>query len=46
MEQRVTTYSQYAISTSVTGIKNMEAQTINGVSVQKLYFQPDWLRFC
>jgi hypothetical protein len=27
MEQRVTTYGQYAISTSVTGIKNMEAQT-------------------
>src|SRR6201996_6677815 len=41
MEQRVTTYSEYAISTSVSGIKNMEAQTINGVSVQKLYFQPD-----
>src|ERR1700742_2306610 len=41
MEQRVSTYSQYAISSSVTGIKNMEAQTINGVSVQKLYFQPD-----
>jgi multidrug efflux pump subunit AcrB len=41
MEQRVTTYSQYAISTSVGGIKNMEAQTLNGVSVQKLYFQPD-----
>jgi multidrug efflux pump subunit AcrB len=41
MEQRVTTYSQYAISTSVSGIKNMEAQTLNGVSVQKIYFQPD-----
>jgi multidrug efflux pump subunit AcrB len=41
MEQRVTTYSQYSISTSVSGIKNMEAQTIDGVSVQKLYFQPD-----
>src|ERR1700730_983731 len=41
MEQRVTTYSQYAISTSVNGIKNMEAKTISGVSVQKLYFQPD-----
>jgi multidrug efflux pump subunit AcrB len=41
MEQRVSTYSQYAISSSVNGIKNMEAQTINGVSVQKLYFQPD-----
>src|ERR1700704_2885614 len=41
MEQRVTTYGQYAMSTSVTGIKNMEAQTLNGVSVQKIYFQPD-----
>src|ERR1700747_1744221 len=41
MEQRVTTYSQYAISTSVSGIKNMEAQPLTGVSVQKIYFQPD-----
>jgi multidrug efflux pump subunit AcrB len=41
MEQRVSTYSQYAISTSVTGIKNIEAQTLNGISVQKIYFQPD-----
>src|SRR6201984_1347065 len=39
MEQRVTTYSQYAISTSVTGVK--KAQTLNGISVQKIYFQPD-----
>jgi hypothetical protein len=30
-----------SISTSVTGIKNMEAQTLNGTSVQKIYFQPD-----
>jgi multidrug efflux pump subunit AcrB len=41
MEQRVTTYSQYVISASVNGIKNMEAQTLNGLSVQKIYFQPD-----
>ncbi len=41
MEQRVSTYSQYVISTNVTGIKNMEAQTLNGISVQKIYFQPD-----
>jgi multidrug efflux pump subunit AcrB len=41
MEQRVTTYSQYAISSNVTGIKNMEAQTLNGISVQKIYFQRD-----
>jgi multidrug efflux pump subunit AcrB len=41
MEQRVSTYSQYIISTNVSGIKNMEAQTLNGISVQKIYFQPD-----
>jgi multidrug efflux pump subunit AcrB len=41
MEQRVSTYSQYSISTNVNGIKNMEAQTLNGLSVQKIYFQPD-----
>jgi multidrug efflux pump subunit AcrB len=40
MEQRVTTYSQYSISSNVTGIRNMEAQTLNGISVQKIYFQP------
>jgi multidrug efflux pump subunit AcrB len=41
MEQRFTTYSQYSISANVTGIKNMEAQTLNGISVVKIYFQPD-----
>src|SRR3982074_313635 len=41
MEQRVTTYSQYSISANVNGIKNMEAQTLDGLAVQKIYFQPD-----
>ena len=41
MEQRVSTYSQYAISANVNGVKSMEAQTLNGLSVQKIYFQPD-----
>jgi multidrug efflux pump subunit AcrB len=41
MEQRVSTYSQYSISSNVNGIKNMEAQTLNGLSIQKIYFQPD-----
>src|SRR6201991_2946633 len=41
MEQRVTTYSQYAISANVNGIKNMEAQPLNGLSSQKISFQPD-----
>src|SRR4029078_3706777 len=41
MEQRVSTYSQYSISYKVTGIKNIEAQTLDGISVQKIFFQPD-----
>ena len=41
MEQRVTTYSQYAISSNVSGIQDIEAETVNGISVQKIYFQPD-----
>jgi multidrug efflux pump subunit AcrB len=41
MEQRVTTYSEYVLSSSVTGIRDIEAQTLNGISVQKVYFQPD-----
>src|SRR4029077_16149362 len=31
----------YIISSSVTGIKNMDAQTLNGISIQKVFFQPD-----
>ena len=38
MEQRVTTYSQYALSSSVNGIQDIEAQTLNGISVQKIFF--------
>jgi multidrug efflux pump subunit AcrB len=41
MEQRVTTYSQFALSSSVNGIRDIEAQTLNGISVQKVFFQPD-----
>src|SRR3954453_8084563 len=41
MEQRVSTYSQYSISANVNGIKNIEAQSMNGLSVQKIYFQSD-----
>src|SRR5579863_9928597 len=37
----ISTYCQYAISSNVNGIKNMEAQTLNGLSVEKIYFQPD-----
>jgi multidrug efflux pump subunit AcrB len=41
MEQRVTTYGEYSISSSVNGIKDIESQTLNGISVQKIFFQPD-----
>jgi multidrug efflux pump subunit AcrB len=41
MEQRVTTYSEYSISSNVNGIKDIEAQTLAGISVQKIFFQPD-----
>ena len=41
MEQRITTYSEYTISSNVNGIKGIEAETVNGISVQKIYFQPD-----
>jgi multidrug efflux pump subunit AcrB len=41
MEQRVTTYSEYSISSNVNGIKDMEGQSLNGISVQKIFFQPD-----
>src|SRR6202000_1697421 len=41
MEQRVTTYRQYAIVEHVSGLKDIEAQPMAGLSVQKIYFQPD-----
>jgi len=41
MEKRVTTYSEYSLSNNITGIKNIESQTMYGVSVIKVYFQPD-----
>ncbi len=40
MAQRITTYSEYAISSNVSDIKTMESQTINGVSITKIYFHP------
>ena len=30
-----------SISANVNGIKDIEAETVNGISVQKIYFQPD-----
>ncbi|MBV8094590.1 MAG: efflux RND transporter permease subunit, partial [Acetobacteraceae bacterium] len=41
MEQRVTTYSEYSISSSVNDIRNIESQTLEGVAVEKIFFQPN-----
>ena len=38
VERRITTYSEYAISSNVNDIKRMESQTLNGVAVIKVYF--------
>ncbi len=40
MEARVATYSEYAISSSVNGIRNIESQTLEGMVVERVYFQP------
>ncbi|HLN11484.1 MAG TPA: efflux RND transporter permease subunit, partial [Xanthobacteraceae bacterium] len=41
MEKRVTTYSEYSLSNNINGIRNIESQTMYGVSVIKVYFQQD-----
>ena len=41
MEQRVTTYSEFSLSNNVNGIKTIESQTLQGVTIEKVYFQPD-----
>lgn len=41
MERRVTTYSEYSISSSVNNVRNIESQTLSGISVEKIYFQPN-----
>ena len=40
MEARVTTYSEYSISANVNDIRNMESQTLSGIAVEKIFFQP------
>ena len=39
MERRVTTFSEFVLAT-VNDIKSIESQTLDGVSVIKVYFQP------
>ena len=41
MEKRVTTYTEFALSNNVNGIRNMESTTLQGVTITRIYFQPD-----
>ena len=41
MEQRITTYSEFSISANVGNIRNIESQTYEGISVEKIFFQPN-----
>ena len=41
MERHITTFSEFSTSFAVSNIKTIESQTTNGVSVIKIYFQPD-----
>src|SRR5260221_4788894 len=41
MEQRITTYSEYSISSNVTDIRDIESQTLSGIAVEKIFFQPN-----
>ena len=40
VERRITTYSEYAISSNVNDVKRMESQTLNGVAIIKVFFHP------
>lgn len=41
MEKRIVTVSERAITTTVNDIEHMESQSMNGVSVIKIFFQPN-----
>lgn len=39
--QRITTYSEYSLSNNVNDIERIESQTVDGIGVIRLYFQPN-----
>jgi multidrug efflux pump subunit AcrB len=41
MEQRITTWSEYSISDNVNNIRDIESQTLEGIAVEKVFFQPN-----
>lgn len=40
MEKQITIFSEYTISSAVSNVKNIESQTVSGISVIKIYFHP------
>jgi len=41
MAKQITTFSEYTISSAVDNVKNIESQTMAGVSVIRIFFQPN-----
>jgi len=41
MERQITTFSEFSTSFAVSNIKSIESQTLSGIAVIKIYFQPD-----
>ena len=39
-ERRLTLYSEYSLSANVKDLKSMESQTLDGVSLIRLFFHP------
>ncbi|RPH37085.1 MAG: efflux RND transporter permease subunit, partial [Planctomycetota bacterium] len=40
MEKQITIFSEYTVSSAVSNVKNIESQTLSGISVIKIYFHP------
>lgn len=40
-EARITTFSEFSLSSTVNGIERIESQTLNGLALIRLYFHPD-----
>ena len=41
MEQRITANSERAVTTLVNDVEHIESQSLNGIAVVKIYFQPN-----
>ena len=41
MAKQITTFSEYTISSAVDNVKNIESQSLAGVSVIRIFFQPN-----